>query len=362
MTTHARTRQLVDATCTICRDASDTAEVAYVVDGYRIVRCARCTHLYVSPRPTMDEIHEIYGEDYFENPAFENTDHDSYFGYMDYLRDRERIQIRLSEVLARIKRHEWRGRLLDVGCGLGFFVEVAQNEGWDAWGVELNKHAVDWANEHVTDRVLRGTIDTLDFPDASFDCVTMFDVIEHLDDPRTDLQDVWRVLRPGGLLVIVTPDAGALVSRALGSHWLEMKRAPEHLHFFSVDSLARVLDLSGFTAFEWHSIGKITTLRTVLADLKFYSPPVFGAVERWFDKLGWNDKVVDVDPRTKMCLYARKTGPVQPFSERASGLVDVTRIRRRTSLPRRLVRVPLVWARNRAADRRAASPAAGRTD
>jgi 2-polyprenyl-3-methyl-5-hydroxy-6-metoxy-1,4-benzoquinol methylase len=352
MTAQPLTEQLVDTQCTICRAPSTASTLAHVVDGYRIVRCGGCRHLYVSPRPSTDVIREIYGEEYFENPAFENTDHDAYFGYMDYLRDRERIQIRLSEVLARIKRHEWHGRLLDVGCGLGFFVEVAQSEGWDAWGVELNKHAVDWANEHVTDRVLYGTVDTLDFPDASFDCVTMFDVIEHLDDPRNDLQDVWRVLRPGGLLVLVTPDAGALVSRALGAHWLEMKRAPEHLHFFSVDSLARLLQLSGFTAFEWHSIGKITTLRTVLADLKFYSPELFGSIEDWFERRGWNDKVVDVDPRTKMCLYARKTGPVLPFSEAAGAEVDVTRIRRRTSLPRRLVRAPLVWARNRAADRR----------
>lgn len=346
-------QQLVDAPCTLCRASSEHATRAHVVDGYQIVRCSGCGHLYVSPRPSMDEIHEIYGEEYFENPAFESTDHDSYFGYMDYLRDRERIQIRLSEVLARIKRHEWQGRLLDVGCGLGFFVEVAQHEGWDAWGVELNKHAVDWANENVTSHVLRGTVDTLDFEDGSFDCVTMFDVIEHLDDPRADLADVWRVLRPGGLLVIVTPDAGALVSRALGAHWLEMKRAPEHLHFFSVDSLAQLLSLCGFTAFEWHSIGKITTLRTVLADLKFYSPPVFGTIERWLERPGWNDKVVDVDPRTKMCLYARKTGPVVPFTEATSAAVDVTRIRRRTSLPRRVVRAPLVWARNRAAGQRA---------
>jgi 2-polyprenyl-3-methyl-5-hydroxy-6-metoxy-1,4-benzoquinol methylase len=331
--------------CTVCR-AGDAA-VAHVVDGHRIVRCRRCGHLYVSPRPPLDEIREIYGEHYFQNPAFERTDHDAYFGYMDYLRDRERIVLRLGEVLARIERHEWRGRLLDVGCGPGFFVATAAASGWDAWGVELNKHAVAWANEHVTDRVLHGTVETLEFPDAAFDCVTMFDVIEHLPDPRSDLLDVWRVLRPGGLLVVVTPDAGALVPRLLGSRWLEMKRAPEHLHFFSVDTLARLLRLGGFSAFEWHSIGKITTVRTVLADLKFYSPAAFGALERWLARRGWDEKVVDVDPRTKMCLYARKTGAPLPFDAPTPAPDEVMRVRRRTSLPRRLARAPRLWVRSR---------------
>lgn len=349
MTPNPQQTNLVEASCTICR-RHDSA-LAYVVDGYRIVRCHWCDHLYVSPRPAIAEIQEIYGESYFENPAFENTDHDSYFGYMDYLKDREHIQIRLSEVLSRIKRHEWQGRLLDVGCGLGFFVEVAQQNGWDAWGAELNKHAVDWANEHVSDHVQYGTVDSLDFADGSFDCVTMFDVIEHLDDPRKELLDVWRVLRPGGLLVLVTPDAGALMSKLLGSHWLEMKRAPEHLHFFTVPGLTRLLSLSGFTAFEWHSIGKITTIRTMLADLKFYSPKLFGTVENMLESRGWNDRVVDVDPRTKMCLYARKTGLPAPFEEGWADAAEVRRIRRRTSLPRRLVRAPLVWLRGRAARR-----------
>jgi SAM-dependent methyltransferase len=331
--------------CTVCR--GDDPVLAHVVDGHRVVRCRRCGHLYVSPRPPIDAIHKIYGEHYFQNPAFASTDHDAYFGYMDYLRDRDRIVLRLGEVLARIERHEWRGRLLDVGCGPGFFVETAVANGWDAWGVELNKHAVEWANEHVTDRVLHGTVEVLDFPDAAFDCVTMFDVIEHLPDPRSDLLDVWRVLRPGGLLVVVTPDAGALVSRLLGARWLEMKRAPEHLHFFSVDTLARLLRLGGFSPFEWHSIGKITTLRCVLADLKFYSPALFGSFERWLERRGWDDAVVDVDPRTKMCLYARKTGAPLPFDAPAPEPGDVTRIRRRASLPRRLARAPLVWARAR---------------
>ena len=260
----------------------------------------------------MDDVVAIYGEEYFENPAFRETNHEAYFGYMDYLRDRGNIQLRLAQVLSQIERHEWKGSLLDIGCGMGMFVEVAARSGWDAWGIDLNEHAVKWAQENVSPKVRYGTVADLDFAEGSFDCVTMFDVIEHLDDPRQQLEEVWRILRPGGLLVLITPDAGALVSRALGAGWLEMKRAPEHLHFFTAEGLAQMLALSGLTAFEWHSIGKISTVRTMLADLRFYSEPIFGRVEKVLDRWGVADRVIDVDPRTKMCVYARKTGAPRP--------------------------------------------------
>ena len=73
----------IEPVCTICRTA--VSRPTYVVDGHRIVRCVCCGHLYVSPRPAMDDVVAIYGEDYFENPAFRETNHEAYFGYMDYL-------------------------------------------------------------------------------------------------------------------------------------------------------------------------------------------------------------------------------------------------------------------------------------
>lgn len=330
---------MVEASCTVC--GSDAREHVFVVGRWPVVRCRSCGHRYVHPRPDSVEVLGVYDASYFENPAFHTTDHDACFGYMDYVRDRENIQARLRGVLTRIEQRQPAGRLLDVGCGLGFFVEVANLHGWEAWGVEVNDHAVRWANEHVTERVRQGSASELPFPDESFDCVVLFDVIEHLTEPGADLAEAHRVLRPDGLMVVATPDAGSLMARLLGARWLEMQRAPEHLHFFDLATLSRLLGRVGFAPLEWHTMGKITTVRTMLADLKFYAPRVFGWVERHCERRGWSDRVIDVDPRTKLCLYATKRPVAQhdgfaADSAASPGACAPVRVERRKPVVRRV--------------------------
>lgn len=335
----------VDAPCTICR--SDVADLAHMVDGHRIVRCSGCSHLYVSPRPAMEDVVSIYGADYFENPAFSDPSGDAYYGYADYLNERPNIQLRARQLLRRIEQHVERGKLLDVGCGMGFFVEMAARSGWDAWGIDINEHAVAWARQHVGEQVSIGTLADLGGIGERFDCITMFDVIEHVADPRAELRAVWDALRPGGLLVVLTPDAGARLSRALGSHWLEMKRAPEHLHFFTVPGLATMLEHAGFDPIEWHSAGKIASIRNFLADLQQYGPRLFRGIERALDRVGLTDAVLDVDPRTKLCMYARKRADPEPLERFAPS-------RSSSSVPR--ARDPHL---GRAGVRRATAPATG---
>jgi 2-polyprenyl-3-methyl-5-hydroxy-6-metoxy-1,4-benzoquinol methylase len=289
--------------CPVC---GGPAEDAFAVKEWGVSRCRSCGHRWLDDPPPPERVASLYGEDYFANPSFRETDDAALFGYMDYHRDREHIQARLRTVLERASAYAEPGRLLDIGCGPGFFVEAAHEAGWDAWGVELNRHAVAWANEHGLDHVGVGSLDHLDHAEASFDCVTMFDVIEHVHDPRAGLTEAARVLRPGGVLILITPDAGSVAARLLGPRWLEYRRAPEHLHFFTRDSLARLLRDTGFTPLDWRTVGKTTSVETLVADLKFSAPRTFRAVDRAARRLGLADRTVSVDPRTKMCVYARR--------------------------------------------------------
>ena len=304
---------LVDAPCTVCR--STAANGMFLVSGHPIVRCIDCGHRYVTPRPDSAAIRAIYGDDYFANPGFETGEGD-YFGYQDYFAERDNIEGLKDRVIARAERHVSVGKLLDIGCGPGFLVDVAKQRGWDAWGVDVNEHAVKWAMENGIDQVM--ACDALDLADRGpFDCMALFDVVEHFEDPLEEMSKLSTLLRPGGVVVLVTPDAGALVPRILGKRWMEMRRAPEHLHFFDVEGLSELLALSGFAPLEHHSIGKIASLHNLMSDMKFYAPGPVGALDSWMVKRGWGDINIEVDPVVKFCIYAKKVDdPATPGERR----------------------------------------------
>ena len=105
------------------------------------------------------------------------------------------------------------GRLLDVGCSYGAFLMAAQRAGWEAHGVELSETTARYAIEARKLSVFQGTVAAASFPDGHFDAVTLWDVLEHLDDPISTLCEIARILKPGGVLLAFTINQASLVSR-----------------------------------------------------------------------------------------------------------------------------------------------------
>jgi 2-polyprenyl-3-methyl-5-hydroxy-6-metoxy-1,4-benzoquinol methylase len=148
------------------------------------------------------------------------------------------------------------GRILDVGCSSGLFLELARREGWGPHGVELSERAVKAAKRNFGLNAFCGTLAQARFPDASFDAVTLWDDIEHFDDPKADLVEVARVTRPGGVLVISTPNCaslfhaiGHLMQRLTLGHarpLLQLLYPDKHNTYFSPPTLAAMLRGAGF--------------------------------------------------------------------------------------------------------------------
>lgn len=139
------------------------------------------------------------------------------------------------------------GRLLDVGCAFGWALDAARERGFTTAGVEISEYAARRAAQrHEIRRDIR------DFDDASFDVVTLVDVIEHIRDPLSLLSETHRVLKPGGIALLTTPDLSSLSARVLRGWWPYV--IPEHLVYFSRDTLSRALRMAGF---EPVSIGPI---------------------------------------------------------------------------------------------------------
>lgn len=137
-----------------------------------------------------------------------------------------------------------KGKLLDIGCGSGGLVERLNRLGWDSQGIDPDPQAVEIARS-LNRPVSRAGVEELPQMANELDAATLFHVIEHIHDPIKVLQDVHHLLKPGGRVVLVTPNARSLVSRIFGRHWRGLE-PPRHLQVFTRRSLARALKEAGF--------------------------------------------------------------------------------------------------------------------
>lgn len=165
-------------------------------------------------------------------------------GYDDYGALEAGLRRTFARRLARLTPPREGARLLDVGAAFGFAVRAAGEAGWRAVGVEISRAAARRAQAAAPGRVARASALRTPFPDACFDAVTAWDVIEHLPDPHAAAAELARVLRPGGRLVLTTGDVESLAARLSGARW-HLYTLPEHLWFFSRGSLERLLGRHG---------------------------------------------------------------------------------------------------------------------
>lgn len=292
--------------CNLC-GADDTAPVMEI-DGFHIVRCRQCGLIYVNPRYLEDALHEIYTELYYDHDGLTNGL--EFYGYDDYLRDEENIKITFAKRLKTIEHYAHQGRLLDVGCATGFFLDLARSGGWDVVGTEVSEFGARYARERFRLDVRLGTLKDLQFDDQAFDVVTMWDVIEHVLDPMGELQEIGRILRDGGLLSIITPDAGSLVARLLGRRWEEFRRVREHVYFFSKRSLTEMLRKVGFEILKTESADKVFYLGPAVRRLKYYTwdGALTNTAARCVYRLGLDKIRININPFSKIAVYARKQG------------------------------------------------------
>jgi len=221
------------------------------LDGqFRLVRCRRCGLIYQNPQLTPAELARYYPPEYHPFlPAIE----DERYPWRRW--DRRRgVDRRCRAVIARATVHT--GRVLDVGCATGVFLDGMRRWGWQAYGVEPNPVASAYARERLGLDVVTAELEVAGLADEYYDVVTFWDVLEHVPDPRRTLAEARRVLRPGGLLVLSLPSIGSIEARLFGCYWAGWDQ-PRHLALFPSSVLVRLLNETGFirpeiTAFTGH--------------------------------------------------------------------------------------------------------------
>lgn len=219
---------------------------------YKLYKCNSCKLLYIYPVP---ESLSVYDTAYFSGAK-------KGFGYIDYDADKKPMISIFEKYLDIFKEQGFSGgRLLDVGCATGFFMEIAKKRGFQVCGVEVSEFAAEKGRMNSLN-IITGDIFTPKYPDNYFDVVTMFDVIEHVPDPKVALLEAKRILKNGGLLVVNTPDSESVWAKAWGSRW-QLIVPPEHIHYFSPQSLSTYLKKNGFLVTLDTKIGKKFTIQYI---------------------------------------------------------------------------------------------------
>ncbi len=244
--TGANQVQVEYVACDLC--GADDYQVLHVLPDmlfggpgeFPVVRCRRCGLIYVNPRPIASEMSRYYPH--------------SYTPYKRAIED-ERSKVlrwfRRHKLLARLRQVEritglQRGRLLDVGCATGLFIHEAARQGWQVEGVEFNSEVASYARVRLGLAVHHGTLESLNLPAESYDVITFWDVLEHTFSPSAVLRKAYRLLRPGGWVIILIPNSKSLDASLFGSYWNGFD-VPRHLYVFSHEIMERLLQKAGFS-------------------------------------------------------------------------------------------------------------------
>jgi len=212
---------------------------------FQLVRCAACGLLYQNPRPPLSEIGRYYPDHYgsYGSAQAGLRTRSGLMGWIIRRGQNKRCRLLDRTVLPVAGQPR---RLLDVGCASGLFLEAMQHyPGWQVEGVELNETAARTTAARLGVPVFAGPLEHARYPGASFDAVTLWDVLEHLHDPLASLRELRRITRPGGVIFVRVPNAASYVARLCGRYWSGYD-LPRHMTLLTPATLRRALVQAGF--------------------------------------------------------------------------------------------------------------------
>lgn len=206
--------------------------------SYQIVSC-KCGLIYVNPRPSEEEIDKIYDKEYFSGG------YDFGRQKLDYIKDEKVFKVFPKIILGMLnKKFPNKGSILDVGCAAGYLLEIAQDNGWHIDGVEISKFAQEIAEKKLGKKIFSSLNDP-ELLNKKFDIVASLEVVEHVSDPASLLEDMRQFLKDNGILVVTTPNVKNANLYKSFLDW-ECILPPVHLYYFSKETISKMLEKAGY--------------------------------------------------------------------------------------------------------------------
>ena len=225
-----------DVACNLC--GSERSSYLFTLRDYRyltdqidfnVVRCAKCSLVRVNPRPLESDIHRYYHDDFYR-------------GQESREEALKNMEPQCRAMAGHVNRYP-KGRMLDIGCFRGEFMEYMRAEhGWDVAGVEFSERPPNYFGLDI----FYGDIADAPYPEESFDVVTLWAVLEHVYDPSRMLAQVHRFLKPGGAVIILVPNFNSIPGR-----FMRQDDVPRHLTMFTRATLGRMLKNNSLDPIDW---------------------------------------------------------------------------------------------------------------
>ena len=268
----SKTDLVTSTACPVCQ--APVGSPTFEAKERQIGTCSRCGLQFVVPL-TSDAVVDAMAR---LGDAFLET----------YLREERSYRAYFRQKVADLQRLTGPGRLLDVGCATGVFLDEARQAGWHGVGLDLMPQATELARSRFAVDARMGGLEEMCFRSGEFDVVSLFQVIEHVVGPADLAAEVARVLKPGGLLLVTTPDRRGFMARMMGRRWFEYYNE-EHVTFFTGGSLRQLLSGAGFNIIRMSTeFGRVLSLSYAgdrLSDFYYTDRSVLSGAGRFVARL-----------------------------------------------------------------------------
>lgn len=195
----------------------------------QILCCLKCGVEFLYPQMNDEELKKLYSGNSYQALGVQDTRDNGSTKKMKIATFRLRLSL--------IRNYVTTGKVLDVGCATGYFLEAAKEEGFQPYGVELSEYSSQIAKDKLgEENVFCGTLEQCSFPPKMFDVITMSDLIQHVRIPAQTLSKAAGLLKDDGLIMIMMPDTKTVSNNLMGRRWTHYK--PEHFFYFSHGSMS----------------------------------------------------------------------------------------------------------------------------
>lgn len=281
--------------CPIC--GSNKNIFYYKKNNCDLHRCFNCKLVFVWPVPA--NLQDVYQENYYKGASVNNDT----FGYSDYDKDKEPMREIFISYLKKLEKLSPGKKIFDIGCANGYFLDLAKQRGWQTYGVEISGYGANEARKkghkvfHSPD--LSGI-------DLKFDCITMWDVLEHLESPVEYMQSVNKLLNINGIVAINTIDKSSWWAKFWGTRWNAIV-PPEHLLFFSRNNLLLLIKNTKFNILSVQKVGKFFSLSYIFKVLYHWQRlKIYQKLSTYLAKPFWNKFKIPINLRDNILVIAKK--------------------------------------------------------